>query len=164
MVSAGSSVMQYGAASEQADAQNAYYAQNKVNAERSAMYEHQQNDLRKTQEQEAAGTKSFDNMLETRAKAAHAEVAAGEAGVTGLSVESLINDIYGAGGRTNDRIARNGELTLAQLNAEDSGIEARKADRINSVRRGVQPSGLALGLNIASAGLNAGTGYYKMTK
>ena len=163
MVGAVQSVSQYGAAKQQAAAQDAYYDANKANADRSAAYEYHQNQLRKQQEQDAAGTKSFDNMLETRAKVAHAEVGAGEAGVTGLSVDSLINDIFGAGGRTNDRIAQNKEMTLAQLNAEDQGIAARQTDRINSVRRGVQPSGLALGLNIASSGLNAATGYKKMT-
>lgn len=164
MVSAGSSVVQYGAAQNQAQAQDDLYNANKSNAERAAVYEHQQLAVRKSQEQEATGSKMFDNMLETRAKAATAEVAAGESGVTGLSVDSLIRDVWGAGNRTSDRIAHNGEMTLTQLNQEDLSVEARKTDRINSVRKGVQPSGLALGLNIASAGLNSGTSYYKMTK
>lgn len=164
MVSAGSSVASYGAAKREAAAQDQYYLDNKANAERSASYEHGQLELRKAQEMDAAGAKSFDNMLETRAKAAHAEAAAGDAGISGLSIDSLIGDIYGAGGRTNDRIKQNEEMTLAQLSAEGRGIDARMEGRINSVRKGVQPSGLALGLNIASAGLNAATGYKKMTK
>jgi hypothetical protein len=164
MVSAGSSVMQYQAANEQADAQNQLYANNAANAKRSYTAEMQQNGLRMEQERDAAGEKSFDNMLDTRAKVATATVGAGEAGVTGLSVESLINDIYGAGGRTNDRIKHNEEMTLTQLATEQQGIEARRIDRTNSVKKGVAPSSLALGLNIASAGLNAGTSYMKMTK
>lgn len=163
MVSAGSSVAQFGAAKQQADAQNDYYNANKANADRAAVYEYNQNTLRKSQEEDAAGMKSFDNMLDTQAKAAHAEVAAGEGGVSGLSVDSLINDIFGAGGRTNDRIKQNQEMTLAQLNAEDLSIDARHSERVNSVRRGVQPSGLALALNIGTAGLNSATSYRKMT-
>jgi hypothetical protein len=164
MVSAGSSVMKYEAADEQAHAQDQLYAQNKANAIGAADYEYQQNALRRTQEQEASGEKSFDNMLATQAKAATATVAAGEAGINGLSVDSLIRDVFSSGGRTSDRIARNDEMTLAQLDAERNGIEARKRDRINSVRKGVYPSGLALGLDIASSALNAGTSYTKMTK
>lgn len=164
MVSAASSVASYGAASAEAEAQNQRFEQNKINADRAATYEYQQNALRKSQEQEATGEKRFDNMLESQRRAATAVAAADSAGVTGLSVDSLIRDIYGAGDRAGDRISANGDMTLAQLNAQDRSIAARREDRINSMPKGVKPSGLALGLNIASAGLNAGTSYKKMTK
>lgn len=164
MVSAGSAVANYSAQSEQAQAQNDLWAKNRDNAEYSATVEHQQLALRKVQEQDAAGEKQFDNMVDTRARMARAETAANEAGVTGLSVDSLIRDVMGSGGRTSDRLAHNSEMTLQQLNMEDRGVDARKDARINSVRKGVAPSGLALGLNIASAGLNAGTDYRKMTR
>jgi hypothetical protein len=164
MVTAGSAVSNFAAASAQADEQNRMYEKNAQNAEYSAAVERQQNALRKNQEQEAAGAKQFDNFLETRARASSAEVAAGEAGVTGLSVDSLIRDVWQSGGRTADRIAHNSEMTLQQLNMEDRAIEARKESRINSVRKGVAPSGLALGLNIASAGLGAAKDYKTMTK
>jgi hypothetical protein len=164
MVSTVSSVMQYNSAQQQANAQDALYNANKANTERSAVYEHQMNDLRKIQEDDKTGAASFDNMLETKAKAAHAEAAASDAGISGLSVDALVQDIYGAGGRTNDRIKENGNMALAQLGAEDQGIEARKDTRINSVQHGVHPSLLALGLNVASNGLNSATAYRKLTK
>lgn len=164
MVSAGSAVAGFGAQKQSAAAQDQLYADNKANAERSAIYEHQQLDRRAIQEDNAMGEKSFDNMLDTRAKAAAAEAEAADGGFSGLSVDSLIRDVFGAGGRTNDRIKENGDMTLSQINAEHAGVEARRVDRTNSVKHGVQPSGLALGLNIASGGLNAATSYAKMTK
>jgi hypothetical protein len=147
-----------------ANAQDAMYDANKANAERSAAFEYNQGRLRMQQESDAAGEKSFQNMLDTRAKAATVETAAGDAGITGLSVEGLVRDVYGAGGRTNDNIKSNLDMTEAQLSAGEQGIFARETDRINSVPKGVHPSLFGLGLDIAASGLNAATGYNKMTK
>lgn len=164
MVGTVQAVSSYGAASQQAQAQNDLYAANKVSAENASIYEHQSLAMRRVQEDQASGAKLFDNALETKSKEARAETAAGEAGISGLSVDSLISDIWGASDRTAGRISDNRDMTLTQLNAEDQSVEARKTDRTNSVRKGVAPSMLSLGLNIASNGLNAGTSYRKMTK
>lgn len=163
MVGAGQSVASYGAAKQQAAAQDQLYADNKANAEFASMYEHQQLDKRIIQEQDAYGEKLFDTGLETRARAAKAEAAAADSGVSGLSVDSLLRDVWGAGDRASTRIMANEDMTLDQIAQEHLGVEARKNDRINSVRHGVQPSDLALGLGIASSGLNAATSYRKMT-
>jgi hypothetical protein len=164
MVGSVQAVGNYVSSSQKASAQESLYNANAANAERSAAFEYNQNALRKQQETDAAGEKSFQNMLDTKAKAATVETAAGDAGVTGLSVESLVRDVYGAGGRTNDNIKSNLDMTQAQLAASDQGIFARETDRINSVQHGVQPSLFGLGLDIASAGLSSATGYKKMTK
>jgi hypothetical protein len=164
MVGAAQAGGSYISSSQKASAQNAMYDANKANAERSASYEYNQNQIRKQQEEAAAGDKGFQNMLDTRAKVATTETAAGDVGITGLSVESLVRDIYGAGGRTNDNIKSNLDMTQSQLSAEDNGIFARENDRINSVQHGIQPSLFGLGLDIAASGLSAATGYKKMTK
>jgi hypothetical protein len=163
MVGAAKSGADFIGSSQQATAQENLYNANRTNALSAGSNEYNQIALRRIQEQDATGEKTFDNMLDTRARAAHATVAAGEAGISGLSVDSLVNDIYGAGGRTNDRIKENSEMSLQQLNTEELGVTARTNDRINSVKHGVQPSLLGLAINLGSTGLNAATGYKKMT-
>lgn len=164
VVGAASSVVSYQQQSYAAEQQNQYYEINRRNAENAAADEDLQLQLRQRQEEEKAGAERFDNALETRAKARHAEAAAGEAGVTGLSVDGLIADIYNSGGRSADRIATNEQMSLQQLNLERQGVRTRMSDRINSARRGTAPSGLALGLNIANAGLSSAGGYRRMTR
>lgn len=164
VVAGASAVTSYQGQQQAASNQDAYRAANTTNANSAAVYDYQQIALRQMQEEEAAGTKNFDNMLGTRSKAATAEVSAGEAGITGLSVDSLIADIYQKGGTSSDRLSRNKEMTLTQLNAEKNGVNATRVNRINSVQPGVQPSGLALGLNIAGAAVNSASGYRSATR
>src|SRR5689334_17703989 len=114
-VGAAKSTMSFIGASQQASAQEALYDANKASANYSSNYEHAQLARRRIQEQDAAGEKMFDNALETRAKAASAEAAALDSGISGLSVDSLIRDVIGSGGRTNDRLQHNLDMTLDQL-------------------------------------------------
>jgi hypothetical protein len=158
-IGAAQQVMSYGAAKNNAAQQTAFYEQNRRNAIMSASLEQQQLDLRRTQEEAKASEESFDAMLEIRKRKATAEVAAGEAGITGLSVDGLLRDFDVAAGRTSDRIQANTEMTTQQLSLEKQGVRARMNDRINSVRPGTQPSGLALGLGIAAQGVDAYSKY-----
>jgi hypothetical protein len=122
-------------------ADHAYYDANKANAERSASYEHQKLNLRKhTGRGRRRREASFDNMLDTRAKAAHAEAAAADAGISGLSVDSLVRDIYGAGGRTNDRIKPT-DMTLTQLECGRQWHRRpqERPHQLGAARRAAQP-------------------------
>jgi hypothetical protein len=91
-------------------------------------------------------------------------VAAGEAGVSGLSVEALQRDIAAGGARFNDRVDQQTEWTQAQLQADKRGQSYQAVDRINSVRKANKPSILATGLKIAAAGVSAGTSYRANTR
>lgn len=164
LIKSTAAVMQYGANVRQSQEQDAYYENNRVNAINAGNIEDQRLAMRQVQEENAGGEKKFDNMLETRARARKAEAGAGEAGITGLSVESLLRDIYQTGERAGGRIQSNTDATLEQLNAERNGVPIRVNDRINSVSRGKKPSMIGLGLQIAGAGVDSYTGYRSMTK
>lgn len=107
---------------------------------------------RQGQESDAASANKFDYALEARSARATAEVAAGEAGVSGLSVEALLNDLSGRQGRFNDRTDQNRDMALDQIQAQKRGASRTARDRINSVAK---PSLFDTGLRIAGAGLDA---------
>jgi hypothetical protein len=151
------------AQSQAAEEQNRLYEANR----RNALLAHENNNKaitdRQVQEQEAAAAERFDASLDARKARATAEVAAGEAGVSGLSVNHLLRDFYGREGRNNDRISQNLDWSSAQLQSEKVGSSYRTVDRINSVQRATPPSFLDAGLRIASAGLDARSSYMRRT-
>jgi hypothetical protein len=118
------------------------------------------------QEQDAAAADSMDVSLEARANRARNMVAAGEAGVSGPTVDSLMRDIYGKEGRSLSRIDTNLDWSTQQLEAEKTGQTHQTVSRINSVARAKKndPSLLATGLQIGTAGVNAYSGYKSNTR
>jgi len=164
VIGAGQSVLEFSAQTQAANEQNRYYEENRQNALRS--FENQQNQsvLRQSQENEAAAQQKFDASLENRRAQATAKVAAGEAGVSGLSVEAIQRDIASGAARYGDRVDQQTEWTQAQLQAQKAGQSYQAVDRINSVRKANKPSFLATGLKIAASGVNAYSGYRTATR
>lgn len=163
-LSAAASVVEFQGQSNAAAQQNRMYEQNRLNALRA--FEDTQNarNMRIAQEQEAAATEKFDTSLEARSARATSEVAAGESGVSGLSIEGLARDFAGKEQRVKDRIDVQTDWTTAQLQAEKRGDSFQALDRINSVKRAEKPNFAAAGLKIAAAGLNSYTDYTKRSK
>jgi hypothetical protein len=110
---------------------------------------------RMLQEQEKGAAEKMDTVREAREAKATATVAAGEAGVSGLSVDALLAEFDGRAAAANDRTDQNTEWTLSQLNNEMKGIRANAEDRINSVQRAAAPSFFNTGLKIAGVGLDS---------
>lgn len=158
-VSAASTVSGYMAQSQAADQQNALYEANRKNA--IAAHEDTNRALtnRQSQEMDAAAAEKFDVALDAKKARATNVVAAGEAGVSGLSVEALLREFSGREARYVDRVDENLDMSMAQLQDEKRASGFRTVDRINSVQRAVKPSFLDAGLKIAGAGLDAYTGY-----
>lgn len=154
-ISALSTAVGYVGAQEAADAQNEAYEANRVNALNAFADKQAQMDRRAVQEQEAASNRKFENNLERRAAQATAMVAAGESGVSGLSVEALFNDLGARTARANANIDHNTDYTMQQLEAEKRGQTYQTLDRINSVKRGTEPSLIDAGLRIAAAGVSS---------
>lgn len=138
--------------------QNAYYRQNAANANQAARDEQFALNQRKTQEQEAAAAEKLDIMKEHRAAKASAQVAAGEAGVAGVSVDALMRDIMGQQSAATDRVDQQTEWSLNQLNDEMRAIHTRNKDRINGVQRAAAPSFVSTGLAIGSSALDSYSG------
>lgn len=163
-ISAASTGVGFMAQEQQAKQQDAAYAQNKKNS--IAAFEDSQRALtyREAQEQESAAVQKQDNNIQARKAAATNIVAAGESGITGNTVDSLLRDIYGQAGAANDRVDQNLDWSMEQIAAEKRGQGFTAQNRINSVQRGQKPSIVAAGLKLAGAGLDSYTGYKKATK
>lgn len=154
-VSAASSVAGFAQQSQQADQQHQLYEENRRNAIQAFQDKQVATNNRMVQEQEAAAGTKFDASLKANAAKATAITAAGESGVSGLSIEGLLGDFSARTDRFNDRVDNNLDWTLAQLQSEKKGQAATTANQINSVRDADKPSFLDAGLRIAGAGLNS---------
>jgi hypothetical protein len=112
--------------------------------------------LRQTQEAEAANNEIFENNKRAAEARATARVSAGEAGVSGLSVDALNTEFYREQLGFNSSVNRNLGLTNAQADADVRGLRSGALDRSNSFMRSpiARPSYLAAGLNVANSGVN----------
>lgn len=137
----GLSAMQYsnqmGMMQAEAVAQNQYHEDNKAaaNAAAATSYAHQQN--RMVQEEAAASLEKQNLEAEGLAARSRANVAAGEAGVQGISVDALINDYYGQQGRHETALNQNQQMQRGYLMAEMDATQAQAVSRINSVRKAI---------------------------
>ncbi len=173
-IAAFSSIQQFSAAESAAKEQRLLQeAQIKVNTEfqektiaaalQNFNNEQAQLDLRANQEREASGQQKFEARLTSLRETAAASAASGE--TAGLSVDALLADFAGAGGRNLQAIDTNLANTLGQVAADKEGSRANALSIFNSastpqLRRTINgPSPLALGLDIAGAGLSSYTTY-----
>jgi hypothetical protein len=158
-IGAATQVVGYQAEAAAAEQQNVYYRQNAANANAAARQEQFDTQQRMLQEQEAAAAEKIDIMKEHRAARAKAEVAAGEAGVSGVSVDALMRDIMAQQSNAIDRVDQQTEWSLNQLNREMRAIRTRNQDRINGVQRSAAPSFVSTGLAIGSTALSSFNDY-----
>lgn len=160
-VGAASSVADFAAQSDAADEQNKAYERNRLAALQA--FESKQRDINEqiSQHREAAALEKFDTALESRAARATNEVAAGEAGISGVTVDALARDFVGREQRFNSRVDRQQEWTAAALEADKRGQSYEALDRINQTPRAKKPSFVGAGLKIASSGVSAYSGYRK---
>lgn len=140
------------------------YTQNAQSAQKAAVQNYAAIDQRIVQEQTAASKEVEQSVIEARKAAATTRVAAGEAGISGLSVDALLGDIYGASARHADEVNQQTEWTVQQLQREKEGISSNAQDRINSVQSPVisRPNFLDLGLRIGSTAANSYSTYKQL--
>lgn len=142
-----------------ASAQAQMYKQNAENARRSAVNQYGANQQRMMQEQQAAAAEQDQVSREARMAASTANVAAGEAGVSGNSVNNSIRSMYARADQYNAQVGKNLDWTLAQLQSEQAGVQYQAQDRIDSVAR---PSFADTMLRIGGAALDSTGTYYQM--
>lgn len=162
-VSAAGAVMSYQQQNINAKNQTIQHHINKENARKTFKDKNTDISVRQSQEQEAASVEKFDTALEANKARATARVAAGEAGISGLSVDQLLRDFSGRQARYNDRVDQNTDWTINQLQQEKKGLGAQYKDRVAAVPVGQKPSWADAGLRIVSAGINAATTYKKLS-
>ena len=151
IVSAASKGIEFLEASRQADEVQARYDQNRIAAAQARDLKIQSLNQRAIQESEAAGEAKQKQAIEALEKRERAVVAAGEAGVTGGSVDMLLADYTAQKLRGVTTINRNLENIERQIELEKMGASAEAESRINSMVQGTQPSFLAAAI---SAGAN----------
>ncbi|WP_296084172.1 hypothetical protein [uncultured Agrobacterium sp.] len=154
-ISAVSTVTEYIGAGQQADAQNRMVTQNQQAAQDNLRREYTAVQTRQIQEEDAAALQKQDIAREARAARATQMAAAGEAGVSGLSVEALLADVYGKEATAKDRISQQTGFTTQNLTAEMDGLKAKALDRINSIPRANGPSPFSAALKIGGAAFGA---------
>lgn len=154
MMSGLSAVAGYMQQSQAASAQNAYYLQNAeaANAAARSAYANQQNEL--LGKREAADQDIFERRVQALKARGTARDAAGEAGVTGLSVDALIDDYYAAEGRGVDSVQTNYEIERDNIIAQMDATHSQTIARVNSVQRAQPPSFLGAAIRIAGGFLS----------
>ena len=137
-------------ASQQADRDQARYDQNRIAAAQARDLKIQTLNQRAIQEAEAAAEGKQQQALEALQLRERAVVAAGEAGVTGSSVDILLADYTAQKLRGQTTINRNLENVERQIELQKMGASAEAESRINSLPQGVQPSFLAAAVGTAA--------------
>lgn len=154
---AGSAITQHQAQENQAKVQDALYEQNRLNAYQSMRNQYLGLQNRQSQEIQAASQKIEERERLAMEDTATARVAAGEAGVTGLSVERVLRDIGANASRDVSTVEQNRDWTVSQLSDEAQGIASQTQSRINGVSQGVKPSPWATGFKLVGTAASAYT-------
>jgi hypothetical protein len=147
--------MGFVSASANADAQNKQHRQNQLNVISSYQDEIANRNARVVQEREAASAALLDRRLEGLRSRATATVASGEAGVTGLSVNALLNDFLGQEGRAVTALQTNFENRHLALRNEGEASFHRARGRIFNVPTAAPPSPLPYMIQAATGAVNA---------
>lgn len=122
------------------DAQMVAYNANLANA-----------NLTKTQQADALSQKKIENNAIARRDMAKATVAAGEAGVSGLSVDALLSELGGNAGRANANAEVNYLNQDRAIEADRMNAWAGTSSAINSLKTPTQPDYIGAGLRIVGA-------------
>ncbi len=140
-------------ASAQAEA-NEIAQQNAIEA-RDANYD--QLALMAEQETAAAEQQIAENDIEALQATERARVAAGEAGVSGLSVDALLADMYGKQARFTDSVTKNLENSQQQIAFEKSNVSNSYKSTVNNLPTVQKP-------NYLGAALQGGAGVFDAYK
>ena len=143
LLSIGSAGVGFAGAQQQADAQNAYYRQNAKNAQQSAVNSYADIGTKREQVRVQADQNAFDQSIEALQKRGTAVAAAGEAGVSGLSVDAVLGSLFAQEGQKRDRLDQQYAADGANLITQGKQVESQAQSRINSVQRAADPSPLS---------------------
>lgn len=152
--------------SRSAEAQKAAVEQNYALAKASASEQSKALQARLVQEGEATVSETRQAQIEGARARATARVAAGEAGVSGLSVDALMRDFFSQEATYRDALRTNYGFTSEQIESEMKGVHSQAEGRVQSVRPYMKqpvskPSYLTAALNI---GGNALSTYERMNR
>lgn len=155
IVAIASSVVSFMSAQADYEARSEQWKQNYVNALASGRDEQKQLNIRMVQEGEAKAQRDQLNTLEGAELSAEAEVSASSAGVSGISLNSILSGINRKIGMKQAADETNYQYTVAQLGSELKATNTNIQNRINSVQRPTSPNPLGFALQGIGGALNA---------
>lgn len=145
----------YQQAKQQADAQNQMYRENARDANKAAENQYAAIQHRAIQERTATEQKLFESNVDALKARSEARTGAGDAGVTGLSVNALLGDLWAQQSRRDDAAMENYETARSDATAQMDQVKAQTQSRINSVQRAQSPSILPFIIGGLSGALRA---------
>jgi hypothetical protein len=157
-VASGVAEYQQGVAKAQSD--QARFDRNRLAANDARDLKVQTLNQRATQEAEAASEEKLALGIKALESGGAAKVATGEAGVSGSTIDLLLQDYTAQKLRGVTTINRNLENVEKQIELEKRGASAEALNRTNSLQQGVMPNFLAAAVGTAA---NA-TAAYQSTK
>lgn len=142
-----------------ADEQTRRYEENRRNALEASAHEQKVFNQRAMQEADKTTEEQRAGLLKAEEVRGATEASAAGAGVTGLSLENLMADVYRKEG-TNQMIREtNYRSTVEQLQEQKRGSIITAKSRINSMSPGQPPSALGLVAGIGSSAVGAYRSY-----
>jgi hypothetical protein len=117
-----------------AQQRNQQIVENQRLAQESYLRQAQQVNIRQQQEEEKASTELQSTQIEAMQARARARVASGEAGVTGLSVDSLIADFYRQEDFYKQGVQRNVAFSRQQSQEDIKGLRAEAEGRYQALQ------------------------------
>lgn len=145
-----SGVMTYMAADQQAKQQSKRNAAIAAEADRAYKEEVKMIDRRMEEEKVASIQAEQDIMADARKKKATAIASAGESGVAGISIDSILQEVDYQEGTVVSRNLTTTKNTLAKLTDDKTQAYSRMASRYNSLSPVTQPSFLGTALEVGT--------------
>lgn len=158
-VSAMGAIMSYQQQQSQYKAEQQRYQTNQLLAQRSMLEQARQVSLREEQERSAALDRQRASAIEAAKAKGRMVASAGEGGVSGMSIASLLADVERTKLNNEGTINRNFDSILQQGRADREGLLSQAEGRVNSMSMPQAPSLLGTGLQIAGIGLDGYTKY-----
>lgn len=131
--------------------QQALYNANRQRAIQARNLKIQSLNERLIQENEAIASQKFQLAVAALKQREKLVVAAGEAGVSGNSVDALYNDFVAQEERGKTVLSQNAEAMERQMALQRRGADAEAESRINSIRQGQQPSFMSAALSTTAS-------------
>lgn len=151
-VSSAASIQSQQSAQKSQDAYNQQQADNTMTAYRHNLANVE---VQRTQARDDAVSQEQQNNKAGRSAVATATTAAGEAGVSGLSVDALLRDLAGQAGYDNTNVEENYLRQNTALNAQRENVYNNTVSQFSSLKPSQSPDYLSAGLRIGSAAAGA---------
>jgi hypothetical protein len=162
-IGAASAVVGYVGQQQAANAQEAANKEATKNAVFAANQNYEATQRRMYQEAAAASVEKTNANIASAEARATASTAAGEAGVQGYSIDSIIGSYYAKQGRYNEAIDTNFQMSRQALADGMDQTHNATVSTINSLPVPQKPSFLDAAIRVAGSGLSASKDYYGMT-